>query len=105
MGWSVSRRDSQHFKFWLEVPIQYNGLNPYKAVEMFWKYRQVVLDVFHLDDFYAEPSAEVYAKVKKEKVDQSEFWKKLKATKYADDKDQIEILALDEDNNNEGSKV
>ena len=37
--------------------------------------------------------------MKKEKVDQSEFWKKLKATKYADDKDQIESLALDKDNN------
>jgi hypothetical protein len=54
---------------------------------MFLKYRQVVPDVFHLDDFYAEPSAKVDAKVKKEKVDLSEFWKKLKATKYADDKD------------------
>ena len=31
----------------LEEPIRYTGLNPYKAVEMFTKYRPVVSDEFH----------------------------------------------------------
>jgi hypothetical protein len=48
---------------------------------------------------YAEPSAKVWSKVKMEKIDRSKFRKKLKVTKYADDKDQIESLALDKDNN------
>ena len=81
----------------LEEPIRYTGLNPYKAVEMFLKYHLVVPDEFQLDELYAELSAEVYSKVKKEKVDRMEFQKKLKATKYANDKEHIESLALDED--------
>ncbi len=83
------------------VLIHYAVLNPYKAVEMFQKYRPVVPEEFHVDDFYAEPSTEVWSKVKMEKIDQV-LVKKLKATKYADDKDQIESFALDEDNNNGG---
>jgi hypothetical protein len=53
-------------------PIPYVGLNPYKAVEMFHKYRPVVPDEFQT------PSAEVYSKVTKEKVDRTEFHKKIK---------------------------
>ena len=68
---------------------------------MFQKYRPVVPDEFQSDDLYAEPSVEVYSKVKKEKVDWSEFWKKLKATKYANDKEHIQSLALDEDTDND----
>ena len=63
---------------------------------MFQKYRPVVPDEFHSDELYAEPSAEVYSKVKKETIDRLEFRKKLKATKYANDKERIESLALDE---------
>ncbi len=40
--------------------------------------------------------------MKSERVDRLEFRKKLKATKYANDKGQIESLALDEDGNNKG---
>ena len=76
------------------VPIHYAGLNPYKAVEMFQKYRPVVPEDFHSDDLYAEPSAEVWAKVKKEKIDQSEFRAQLKADKYVNDKERIESLAV-----------
>ena len=57
------------------VPIHYAGLNPYKAVEMFQKYRPVVPEDFHSDDLYAEPSAELWLKVKTEKIDRSEFRK------------------------------
>jgi hypothetical protein len=43
---------------------------------------------------YAEPSAEVWAKVKKEKIDRSEFRAQLEADKYVNDKEQIESLAV-----------
>jgi hypothetical protein len=49
----------------LREPIPYVGLNPYKAVEMFYKYRPVVPVEFQSDELYAEPSIEVYSKVKK----------------------------------------
>ena len=68
---------------------------------MFQKYRPVIPDEFQNDDLYSEPSAEVYSKVKKEKIDRSEFRKKLKATKYENDKERIESLALDEDADND----
>ena len=68
---------------------------------MFQKYSPVVPEEFHVDDFYAEPSTEVWSKVKTEKIDRSEFRKKLKATKYANDKERIESLALDEDTDND----
>jgi len=53
----------------LLVTITNNGLNPYKAVEMFTKNRPNIPVQFQSDELYAEPSAEVWAKVKKEKID------------------------------------
>ena len=76
------------------VTITNDGLNPYKAVEMFTKYRPNIPVQFQLDELYAEPSAEVWAKVKKEKIDRSEFRAQLKADKYANDKERIESLAV-----------
>jgi hypothetical protein len=37
----------------LEAQLHYSGLNPYKAVEMYQKYRPVVPDEFHSDELYA----------------------------------------------------
>jgi len=51
----------------LAVPLPHTGLNPYKMVEMFAKYRPVVPVEFQSDELYAEPSREVYSKVKTEK--------------------------------------
>jgi hypothetical protein len=51
------------------VMIANDGLNPCKAVEMFTKYRPNIPVQFQVDGLYAEPSAEVWAKVKKEKID------------------------------------
>ena len=42
-----------------------------------------------------EGSAKVWAKVKTEKIDRAEFWAKLEVTKYLDDKERLESLALD----------
>ena len=62
---------------------------------MFKNYRLYVPDEFHSDELYAKPSAELWSKVKTEKIDRAEFWAKLKVTKYSDDKERLESLALD----------
>ncbi len=53
-------------------------------------------DEFQLDELYDEPSVEVWAKVKTEKMDRAVFRAKLKVTKYSNDKERLESLALDE---------
>ncbi len=73
------------------VTITNNGLNPYKVVETFTKYCPNIPVQFQLDELYAEPSAEVWAKVKKEMIDRSEFRAQLKSFTY---KEQIESLAV-----------
>ena len=55
-----------------------------------------VPDEFQSDELYVEPSAEVWKRVKTEKIDRSEFRAKLKVTKYSKDKERIESLAFDE---------
>jgi len=77
-------------------PIECLGLNPYKMVEMFKNYRPVVPVECHLDELYAEPSPEVWSKVKVEKMDRSEFRANLKAKKYAG-KERVESTAFDDD--------
>ena len=71
-----------------------DGLNPYKAVEMFTKYHPNIPVQFQLDELHAELSAEVWVKVKKEEIDRSEFCAQLKADKYVNDKEWIESLAV-----------
>ena len=51
-----------------------DGLNPYKAVEVWKNYRPVVLLEFHDNCLYAEPTAEQWSKVKVEKADRSDFY-------------------------------
>jgi hypothetical protein len=74
-------------------PIQYVGLNPYKIVEMYKNYRQIVPVEYHSDVLYVELSEEVWLKVKVEKMERSRFWANLKAKKYAV-KEQIESVAF-----------
>ncbi len=61
---------------------------------MFTKYCPNIPLQFHLDQLYAKPSAEVWAKVKKEKIDRSEFCAQLKTDKCVNDKEQIESVAV-----------
>ena len=84
------KSDGNVQKYWFCLP-----LNPYKQVEMYKNYCTYVPDEFQLDELYAEPSAEVWAKVKTEKIDRAGFWGKLKVTKYSNDKERLE-MALDE---------
>jgi hypothetical protein len=52
-------------------PIQCVGLNPYKIVEMYKNYRPNIPNEYHSDLMYAEPSEEVWSKVKVEKTERS----------------------------------
>ena len=97
--WTGDVRDGDQFDILhlgLGVAIKCDGLNPYKMVEMFKNYKPNVPDEFQSDKLYAEPSVEVWAKVKTEKIDRSEFRAKLKMTKYSNDKERIEGIAFDE---------
>jgi len=76
------------------VPIECLGVNPYKAVEMFRNYRPIVPIQYHSDKLYAQPSPEVMAKVKMEKVDRKEFRAKLTKKKYSKTKDKFEEVAF-----------
>ena len=53
----------------LVVSIPNVGLNPYEMVEMYENYRPILPDEFQSDELYAKPSAEVWKKVKTEKID------------------------------------
>jgi hypothetical protein len=74
-------------------PIQCVGLNPYKIVEMYKNYRPNIPIEYHSDLMYAEPSEEVWLKVKVEKTERSEFRANVKEKKYAG-KEHIESVAF-----------
>jgi len=84
-------------------PIMCVRLNPYKMVEMFKNYRPVVPVEFHSNELYAEPSPEVWSKVKVETTDRSEFRANLKAKKYAG-KERVESTAFNSDEGNDGKE-
>ena len=91
----MSRREIAQITAEVALPLSYVGMNPYKMVEMFKKYRPVVPVEFQSDELYAEPPSEVYARVKTEKIDRSEFRAKLKQTKYKNETEKIENIAFD----------
>ncbi len=71
-----------------------DGINPYKVYELFKNFRSYVPVEFQLDPMYAEPSPEVLAKVKAEKMDRKEFWATLKKKKYDRMKEQLKTVAF-----------
>jgi hypothetical protein len=66
--------------------IECEGLNPYKAYELFKNFRPYVPVECQSDLMYAKPSPEVLAKVKAEKLDGKVFREELKKKKYGDKK-------------------
>jgi len=78
----------------LLLPIKCGGMNPYKMVEMWKKYRPLVPVEYQCDVLYAEPDAAVMAKVKDEKVYRAETRVVLKAKKYGTAKNTIEDMAF-----------
>ena len=77
--------------------LEWEGINPYKVFELFKNFRPNVPVEFQSDSMYAEPSLEVLAKVKAEKVDRKEFQVTLKKKKYDRMKEQLETLAFGDD--------
>ena len=76
--------------------VKCDGLNPYKAVEMFLKYCHTVPPEYHDNEIYAEPTAEQWSKVKVEKADWLDFHQAQRAKMYAA-KEAIERHAFDDD--------
>lgn len=62
--------------------LEWEGLNPYKAYELFKNFRPYVPVECQSDPMYAKPSPEVLAKVKAEKLDRKVFREELKKKKY-----------------------
>ncbi len=100
---NVGRTELIEYREKVLKPITCVGLNPYKMVEMFKNYRPVVPVKFHSDELYAEPSPEVWPKVKMEKMDRTEFRANLKAKKYAR-KERVESTAFNSDEGNDGKE-
>ena len=77
--------------------LEWEGINPYKVYELFKNFRPYVPVEFQSDPMYAEPSPEVLAKVKAEKVDRKEFRATLKKKKYDRMKEQLKTVAFGDD--------
>ena len=77
--------------------LEWEGINPYKVYELFKNFRPYVPVEFQSDPMYAEPSPEVLAKVKAEKVDRKEFGATTKRKKYDRTKEQLETVAFGDD--------
>ena len=66
------------------TPLNSQGMNPYKRVEMWKKYRPVIPFEYWDDDLYAKPDESVMAKVVDEKLIQAETRAVLKSRKYGE---------------------
>ena len=77
--------------------LEWEGINPYKVYELFKNFRPYVPVQFQSDPMYAEPSPEMLAKVKAEKVDRKEFRATLKKKKYDRMKDLLQTVAFGDD--------
>ena len=86
------------------MTLEWEGINPYKVYELFKNFRPYVPVEFQLDPMYAEPSPEVLAKVKAEKVDRKVFRATLKKKKYDRTKEQLKTVAFgDADDEDDGA--
>ena len=86
--------------------LEWEGINPYKVYELFKNFRPYVPVEFQSDPMYAEPSPEVLAKVKAEKVDRKVFRVTLKKKKYDRMKEQLETVAFgDADDKDDGAAM
>ncbi len=78
------------------------GINPYKQVEMHYKYGPQVPEEYQKNELYCEPYSKVMLLVEKvERSEQSVFRAKLKETKRAGMKERLESIAYFDD---DGSK-
>ncbi len=75
-------------------PLEWEGINPYKAYELFKNFRPYVPVECQSDPMYTEPSPEVLAEVRAEKVDRRVIRVALKKKKYERTKKQLEDVAF-----------
>ena len=88
------------------VTLQSVGINPYKMVELHFKYRPHVPIENQDNILYKKPDDQVMSLVKVEKSERSTFRAKLKETKLAGMKARLESIAyLDDDGNDVDSGV
>ena len=77
------------------MPLKSQGMNPYKRVEMWKKYRPVIPFEYWDDDLYAKPDESVMAKVVDEKLIRAETRAVLKTRKYGEEmRDSLENIAF-----------
>jgi hypothetical protein len=81
------------------IGVECAGLNPYKMVELWKNYRPHVDPNCWKNILYRKPDDKVLALVKSERSEQSVFWEKLKVAKASGMKQQLDSIAL---GNNEG---
>ena len=77
------------------------GINPYKQVEMHFKYGPHVPEEWRNDVLFCPPDDKVMSMVKMEKSERSEFRAKLKKSKIAGMKARLETIAYYDDNGND----
>ncbi len=76
------------------------GINPYKMVELHFKYRPHVPNEYQTNILYCQPDTQVMSIVKEERSEWSVFRAKLKEAKLAGMKARLESIAyLDDDGN------
>lgn len=77
------------------------GINPYKQVEMHFKYGPQVPEEYRKNELYCEPDSKVMSLVKVERSERSVFRAKLKETKRAGMKERLESIAYFDDDGTE----
>ena len=76
------------------------GINPYKQIELFHKYKPVVPTEYHNDELYTKPSEEVIKKVMAEKAMRKENKSKIKMLKAGGGGNEVKLtegVQFDED--------
>ena len=89
------------------TPLKSQRMNPYKRVEMWKKYRPVILFEYWDDGLYVKPDESVMAKVVDEKLIRAEMRAVLKLRKYGEvTRDSLENIAFRDitEGDNEGDK-
>ena len=77
------------------MPLKSQGMNPYKRVEMWKKYRPVIPFEYWNDDLYVKPDESMMAKVVDEKLIRVEMRAVLKSRKYGEVmRDSLENIAF-----------
>jgi len=81
------------------------GINPYKQVELWSKYRHHVPKAYKRNILYSKPDAKILSMVKEERSERSVFRAKIKEAKAAGMKERLESIAFLDEDGNDGTVV